>query len=96
MKAAVVKMLADCGFQIEKATYRVSLLFALIAFLRLAQKIFFHGDNAAMPSSDVRKHSKAVNALLGLVMKTENTLLKYISFPFGASIFALARKPNIP
>lgn len=90
----VIRMLKACGFIVEKATYRVTLLFIPIALVRLARRTV--RLNRANPdgASDVKKHSALINALLLVVMKAENRLLKNISVPFGASVFVVGRKPD--
>ena len=90
------RMVRSCGFFVEKATYRVSLLFVPIALVKLARKMVRPGGTGEEGASDVRKHSAVVNAILSAVMKAENRLLKYFSLPFGASIFLVARKPAHP
>jgi SAM-dependent methyltransferase len=93
-RGKIVAMLKDCGFEIEKATYRVSLLFLPIALLRTCRQFSGSGGKEKSPNSDVRKHSPGVNSLLAAVMKVENLMLKQLSFPFGSSVFAVARKPG--
>lgn len=90
----LVRMARDRGFFVEKATYRVSLLFAPIAMVRLIRSIFRTGRTVSTGASDVRRHLFVVNALLTIVMKVENRLLKYLSFPFGASVFLSLRKAD--
>ena len=85
-------MLDSCGFSLEKATYRVTLLFIPIALKRLAERLVPQGAETH-PESDVRKHSFVLNALLYAVMKAENALLAFFPLPFGSSVFAVARKP---
>ena len=93
----VVRMVRACGFSVEKATYRVSLLFVPIALIRVARKMVSPGRGSGDDgASDVRTHTPIVNAMLSAVMKTENRLLKYFSFPFGTSVFLAARKPGSP
>lgn len=92
----VVAMLNDSGFEIAKATYRVSLLFVPIVIVRIIQRYSGNIDSEVPRSSDVRKHSAGMNALLTAIMRAENILLKSCSLPFGTSIFAVARKPEGP
>jgi len=94
LRTEVVAMLRDSGFSIDKATYRVGLLMPLIATARLSQRLFQRRDGRTMPVSDVKRTPKAVNALFRAVMKIENQLLRWISFPAGTSVFAVARKPS--
>ena len=92
----IVAMLRDCGFLVEKATYRVGLLLLPIAMVRLARNLVRLHTTGAEAASDVKKHFTLVNALLSAIMVAENRLLKYVSLPFGASVFAVARKQEVP
>lgn len=91
----VCGMLNSCGFRLEKATYRVSLLLIPVVITRLIRKITRCSKVGPGPASDVKRHSAIINNLLYAVMKVENTLLKYVSLPFGTSVFAVARKPDV-
>jgi SAM-dependent methyltransferase len=88
----VEHMMRSSGFSIEKATYRVTLLFIPIALTRLARKLVRAGRIGAA-ASDVKRQPPVFNAMLSAIMYAENSLLKYCSLPFGASVFAVARKP---
>jgi hypothetical protein len=87
-------MLVRCGLQVERATYRVSLLLVPIAAVRLMQKLSGRRADAAARASDVQRHARAVNSLLREVMRVENFLLRRFSLPAGTSVFAVARKPS--
>lgn len=89
----VVRMAHDCGFIVEKATYRVSILFVPIAIVRLIRKTIRACGAEDTRASDVRRHSIVVNTLLTMIMKAENRLLEYVSLAFGTSVFLVARKP---
>lgn len=92
-RSQVREMLIASGFPAVRTTYRVCALFPFIAAVRMAQKALrFLGWRMDRPSSDVRTHSPAANALLTSVLKAENALLERVSLPFGSSIFAVARK----
>ncbi len=88
----LLAMLEGCGFTVEKATYRVSILFLPIVVMRLLKRMVPQASAAAPRPSDVRKHSRVVNRLLTAVMRFENRLLDSLTFPFGCSIFVVARK----
>ena len=93
-RSGIAQMLVRCGLQVERATYRVSLLLLPIAAARLLQRIPGRRETPAGAVSDVRRHSRAVNALLLQVMRVENFLLRWFSLPAGASVFAVALKPT--
>ena len=94
LRPEVVAMLRDSGFIIEKATYRLAFLLPPIAMIRLGQRFLRRKGGRTNPVSDVTRPPNAVNALLRAVMSMENLLLKRASFPFGTSVFAVARKPD--
>lgn len=87
----VRQMLTDSGFLCEKMTYRVSLLMPIIAAVRLARNICLGRQYRG--SCDVKPYPPIVNCALKAVMKIENALLGVVSLPFGASVFAVARRP---
>jgi SAM-dependent methyltransferase len=89
----LASLVQACGFIVHKSTYRVTFLFVLIAALRLVRKLTRAGVSAHR-SSDVKKHSVAVNGILTLLQKCENILLKRLSLPFGTSVFIVAQKRN--
>ena len=90
----VVHLLMRCGLQVERATYRISFLLVPIAAARLLRRLSGRWTGPTIAASDVRQHSRAVNSLLREVMRVENFLLRRFSFPAGASVFAVARKPS--
>jgi SAM-dependent methyltransferase len=92
-RSGVVTMLRDAGLVVEKASYRVGLLFLPIAAIRVFGRRSRNGRGRQNPVSDVTRHSRIVNTLLTKVLLAENALLKHVSLPFGSSVFAIARKP---
>ena len=94
LRSEVVAMLGDSGFIIEKSTYRVGILLPPIAMIRLRQRLCRRHGSGTKPVSDVKQSPAPVNAVFRRVMKIENQLLRWISFPAGTSVFAVARKPG--
>ena len=83
-----IKM-THAGFRIEKITYLNTILFPLIAILRLIGRMI----NPKNPSrSDLKPTLTPVNKALISVLTMEAKLLKIINFPFGLSILCIARK----
>lgn len=85
--------LAQAGFRCEQISYRVSLLFPLIAAYRALAALSHSGNKAAENTdSDVVMPHPAINFLLLKSIRLENMLLRFGCFPFGTSVFAIARK----
>ncbi|UPU35082.1 methyltransferase domain-containing protein [Geomonas paludis] len=81
--------LAAAGFTVELLTFRVGLLFPLIASYRLLRGRWGRRKGG---ESDVALPSPCVNALLVRVMRAENAVLRRVKLPIGSSLFAIARK----
>ncbi|MBI5101359.1 MAG: class I SAM-dependent methyltransferase [Nitrospirae bacterium] len=92
-RARVTDMLTASGFVIEKASYRVCLLFVFIAAFRLLKNIF-PKPSALGQSSEVELSNRMINRILLAVMRVEHLAMRHISMPFGLSVFAVARKPR--
>jgi len=78
------------GLVIEKITYRNTVLFPL-AFLRRV----YEGRSAKSTNkvgSDLASLPNFINKLFTKILFFENQLLRTINFPFGLSIFCVARK----
>lgn len=86
--------LEAAGFSVEKATYRVSPLFPLIAAYRLIQKLRDpKGEDEA--GSDVWMPGRTVNGFFLGLIRLENFFIRNgAGMPFGTSLFILARKPG--
>ncbi|MDO5977540.1 class I SAM-dependent methyltransferase [Flavivirga spongiicola] len=91
-KKTFVKKLEAVGFCIEKATYRMPLLFLIILLQKLIHKIFPPKKIA----SDVQETPKWINAIFYFLGKIENSfILKTGSIPFGSSLFIIAKKESL-
>lgn len=84
--------LKDGGFSIEKLTYRNTLLFPLIALIRLGERIFTQKNAPAQ--SDLKPLPGFINQFLLKLLTLETKLLLWskLNFPFGLSLFCVARK----
>lgn len=93
-KKELEKYLRKSGFKIIKSTYRVCLLFPIIAFVKVLEKfmLFFSRKEHAKIKGDLEKSSILINKLLKPVMSFENLLLKKFNLPFGSSVFIVAQK----
>ena len=82
--------LEKAGFSVAKITYRNMFLFPAIAIKRLIDKRLRH--KTEMEKSDLEKVPKVFNMLFRAVLVVENKLLSHLSFPFGLSVFCVAKK----
>jgi len=82
------RLLENAGYKIEYISYYNTLLFPLVAAVRLAKKSLKLNDSPdeSMPRIPF------VNAALCAIFAAERYLLKCVSLPFGVSIIALCRK----
>lgn len=91
----LTERLERAGFENVLITYRVSLLFPLIAAYRiLAGKFASRNVEVADVASDVTLPHPLVNGLLLTSLRLENRLLATgATLPSGSSLFAVGRKP---
>lgn len=85
--------LEAAGFTVEKMTYRNMFLFPAIAVKRLLDRK--SRQNAGPERSDLRRVPEAINGLLRSILILENRLLSRLDFPFGLSVFCIARKGSV-
>ncbi|MFZ4856384.1 MAG: class I SAM-dependent methyltransferase [Desulfuromonadaceae bacterium] len=92
-RSMLCRRVHESGFDISFATYRVSLLFPLIAGYRLlVRSTSCRAATLNEVVSDVSSPHRLINALLLKTIELENRLFELVSLPFGSSIFILARK----
>ena len=87
-KANLACVLKEAGFEVEYLSYFNSLLFPIIAGVRLAKNFLgLHGsDDGLTPSG--------ANAVLQKVFSTERHWIGKVSVPFGVSLIAVAHNPS--
>ncbi len=85
-KNEVCQKLKKAGFSVRFSTYRNTLLFPIVFLVRIFKK------KGEASSSDVSMPSPLINSILRVIMKTENILLRFVRFPIGSSIYAIATK----
>jgi ubiquinone/menaquinone biosynthesis C-methylase UbiE len=79
------------GFEIEKITYRNVFLFPIAVIRRILEKLFL--SNEKHTESELKPLSPFTNDIFTRILLFENKLIKSgISFPFGLSIYCVARK----
>ncbi|MBI4860114.1 MAG: methyltransferase domain-containing protein [Candidatus Riflebacteria bacterium] len=79
------------GFEVGKVTYVLFSLFFPILLFRILQNIF---KKDPYPKTSLVMLPPLVNQLLVLINRIEKWLLRWINFPFGVTIVAVARKPG--
>lgn len=93
-RSMLCRRLKEAGFEIEFATYRVSLLFPFIAVYRLLSRCAAGRDSdPKQVASDVSSQHRLTNAILLKTLYLENFIMKFITLPFGSSLFVVAKKP---
>jgi SAM-dependent methyltransferase len=87
VKKEITKKLREAGFDILNASYFNFFLFFPILFgRRLIRILGFRVE------SENKINSPLINFFLKTIFSIEPGILKYFSFPFGVSIFCIARK----
>jgi len=81
------RKLAQAGFRTSKISYFNTFLFLPLVFVLLSKRIF---RPTTMYTSDIQDINSFGNKVLAKIFASEEWFLKYVSFPFGASIVALA------
>ena len=87
-KPEVLSLLRATGFEPLRVTYLNTFLFPPVALVRTLQRTF----RPSRVESDVKGASDSVNDALLAMLRAEKQLLQHIDFPFGISVFAVARK----
>lgn len=85
-KAQLATVLADAGFEAPNVSYFNTLLFPVIAGVRLSKNLL--GDRAGR---DDQIPTEPVNRILTWIFATERHLISRVTLPFGISLLATAR-----
>lgn len=88
------RLLEEVGFEIVFATYRVCLLFPLIALFKILDRRDPRAAHDSSTAGHLDKNSALVNPILIAVMGLENRLMRIVPLPIGSSLFVVARKPE--
>lgn len=87
-KRDTVRRLRALGFAVERAGYRLPLLFVVILIRKL-----FEARQSGAPESDLRPLPAWLNRLLLWGHRLDNRLFAWrLSLPFGSSLFIVCRK----
>jgi len=85
----LVKKLKLSGFEILKDSYWNFFAFLPVLFIRTFKNIF------KIRSNDFYSFPIVFNYLIVFIIYLENFLLNYVNFPFGVSVFVVARKKDM-
>ena len=89
----VRQLLAGLGLAVELITYRLFSLFPAIVLARLPSMLRLK-QQSPEAGSDLRLAPKWINPLVYPVLCAENApLVRGMRFPWGSSVYAVARKP---
>lgn len=94
-RKSLLPRLAGVGFSAEITSYRLALLFPLIALVRLGKRWCRCAVPAEEVPSDLRLPPPWLNRLLLGLVRLENRLIGRLVLPFGSSLFVVARKPLV-
>ncbi|MEO8501780.1 MAG: class I SAM-dependent methyltransferase [Vicinamibacteria bacterium] len=87
-RGEVERLVEGAGLRLVRSTYANSLLFPVLLSRRFLDRVLHrHG-------SDVALLPPLLERLFGALLSTEAGLLRVLNLPIGASVFALARKPD--
>jgi len=87
----VKRIVLTSGMKIKKASYFNTFLFPIIVLIILTKKILFP---KTQKKTDLQEIWPPVNKLLKAIFESEKHWLRFLCFPFGASIIVLAKKEN--
>jgi len=88
-KKQLKKLIENNGFEVVKISYCVHLLFPVAILKRVFDKIFSANKE---DHNEVKLPSTTINQIFLAIMRFENFLFRFISFPFGLSVLVLAKK----
>lgn len=91
-KRRVRTLLERTDFGVEKLRYWNTALFPIIAIWRPLSRLLARSRE---PKSDLRVLPHPVNSLLTSLIRAEVRLTPCFSWPFGSSVFAIARKKAV-
>jgi len=89
IKKTLAPILHNAGFVIVEISYWNALLFPLLLIWRPLSRLF---TGSATPVSDLAPLPEWLNRLMIMLLRLEMLLARFISFPFGSSLFVLAKK----
>lgn len=90
-RSMLTQILEKTNFKIERISYWNFCLFFPTSFIRILQRILL--SNVKKPGGQLFEANAFSNKTLEFILKFENKILSTgMNFPFGVSLFAIARK----
>lgn len=93
-KTILSSMLEKTGFIVVKKGYWNFFLFLPIALVRVLKRGELKNQGKLALEDDLSKTTPIINWLLKSLLRFENLMLPFFSFPFGVSTFCIAEKPK--
>ena len=90
-KYTLMNALKKANFKVERISFWNFMLFFPISLLKLSQHLL---KNKNQNKNQMYKTNRLVNNFLPYLLGLENWILRRVNFPFGLSLFAVARKIN--
>tara|TARA_B100002052_G_C15767985_1_gene545591 strand:+ start:81 stop:827 length:747 start_codon:yes stop_codon:yes gene_type:complete len=91
-KGQIHQLLESTGFKKSYSSYFFSILFTILAPIRIIQKLL----DRKIVRHDIKRENSILNYLMIKIFSIESKLLPYFSLPFGVSIVTIAdKKSNI-
>ncbi len=96
------EVVVKAGLVPERMTYFNSLLFPIIASVRLAMRFknslqsMFNRNQRGAIKTDFERNIPSINGLLKIIFASERFFLRWFDFPIGTSLLCVARKAPIP
>ncbi len=90
-RGELVRVLREAGLEIERCSYFNTLLFPLVALVRVGRRLLrLEGDG----TGEMALPGNLLNRLLYAIFAAERHLLETVDLPFGVSLLAVARRPD--
>ena len=93
-KKELQNKIREAGFKIKKCSYMHLFYFLPLLILYKIKFIFKKKENTSDIKTDFSVVPSFINFLLIKALNLETFILKFINFPFGVSLFCIAKKEN--
>ena len=90
----IESLITQAGFTQRYSTYTFFLIFPLFMAWRLLRAITAHLNPHKNVTSDVQDVSAMLNTIMIMICKIESLGYRYVSYPWGSSVVAIAQKKD--